>query len=438
MKRSYAETVDFLYAQLPVFQRDGAAAYKPGLETILSFCEAIGNPHLKFKSIHIGGTNGKGSTSHTIASIVQEQGYKTGLYTSPHLFDFRERIRINGEKIPENEVVTNTENWKHLIKKFKPSFFELTVALAFHHFANHEVDIAIIEVGMGGRLDSTNIVSPLISIITNIGLDHQAFLGETHELIAGEKAGIIKAKTPVIVSERQNHSDFAFAQKAKIELSNLEFASDSFTIEDLGITQGKRTIKVFDKSTLKETDLILSLTGNYQLKNIKGILAACKTLNNIGWQIEENSIKNGVSNVQKNTGLMGRWQTLQVNPLIICDTGHNEDGIKEIVSQLKSFSCKTLWLIWGMVGDKDHSKIISLLPKDAKVIATQPILPRALDSQKMSSLFIEAGFDTIEKKSVAESIEYALQIADNEDLIFIGGSTFTVADIPIEKFLSSN
>ncbi len=215
MKRNYVETVDFLYAQLPVFQRDGAAAYKPGLQTILSFCGAIGNPQLKFKSIHIGGTNGKGSTSHSIASILQEQGYKTGLYTSPHLFDFRERIRINGEKISEKEVITLVESWEPIIEKLKPSFFELTVALAFHYFAIHEVDIAVIEVGMGGRLDSTNILQPLVSLITNIGLDHQAFLGETEELIAGEKAGIIKPGIPVIVSERQNHSDFVFEQKAK-------------------------------------------------------------------------------------------------------------------------------------------------------------------------------------------------------------------------------
>ena len=435
MKRDYVQTVDFLYAQLPVFQRDGAAAYKPGLDTIINFCKEIGNPHLKFKSIHVSGTNGKGSTSHSLASILQEQGYKTGLYTSPHLFDFRERIRINGQKIAKNDIIELVETWEPLIEKLKPSFFELTVALAFYHFAQNQVDIAVIEVGMGGRLDSTNIISPLISVITNIGLDHQFFLGDTHELIAGEKAGIIKNKIPVIISERQKNSDFVFIKKAESENAFFEFASDAFSIvEDGNIFEGKRKILVIDLKSEKKIELSLSLIGNYQLKNIKGILAACKKLNETGFLIEDDSIKKGISEVQKNTGLMGRWQILQKNPILICDTGHNEDGIKEIVGQLASYSCKNLWLIWGMVSDKDHKKIIDLLPQHAKVIATQPQLPRALDYEKMAALFKESGFDTIAKKSVPEAIEFALQNSDNEDVIFIGGSTFTVADIPEEMF----
>jgi len=436
VKRSYVETVEFLFSQLPVFQRDGAAAYKPGLETTLNFCAAIGNPHLQFKSIHVGGTNGKGSSSHSLASILHEQGYKTGLYTSPHLLDFRERIRINGEKISEIEVVDAIKEWLPLIKKFKPTFFELTVALAFDHFARHKVDIAVIEVGMGGRLDSTNIIRPLLSLITNISLDHQFFLGETHELIAREKAGIIKSEVPIVVSERQNTSDFAFVQQSEANHSDLQFASDLIEVNDHGLKNGKRQVEVVLKENKQILDLELSLTGLYQLKNIKGVIAVCFKLNELGIKIEMASIQLGVSNVQKNTGLLGRWQILGQKPLIICDTAHNEDGVKEVATQLLSYQYNRLWLIWGMVSDKEHKKIVDLLPTAALVVATQPSLPRALPSGEMAAYFRASGFITIEKKTVQESLEYVLQKADKEDLIFVGGSTFTVADIPFEKYSS--
>ena len=435
MKRNYVETVDFLFAQLPVFQRDGAAAYKPGLDTIISFCKAIGNPHLKFKSIHVGGTNGKGSSSHMLASILQEQGYKTGLYTSPHLVDFRERIKIDGNKIPESEVVEIIEKWIPLIESLKPSFFELTVALGFHHFAKHKVDIAVIEVGMGGRLDSTNIINPLVSLITNIGLDHQVFLGETHELIAGEKAGIIKNDIPVIISERQAHSDFVFKNRSDQVGSKLQFASDIFNIFEFGIVDRKRKLEVHDLQANEKFELNLSLVGNYQLKNIKGVLAVCKVLNQLGLSVERSQIEAGVQSVQKNTGLLGRWQILKNEPLVICDTGHNEDGIKEVVSQLSTYSYKNLWIIFGMVSDKDHRKIIQLLPQASRIIATQPNLPRALPSNVLADIFRSMGFATQEIPVVQDAIDFAIKSADKQDVVFVGGSTFTVADIQFEKFL---
>lgn len=433
MKRTYVETVDYLFSLLPVFQRDGAAAYKPGLETTLRLCEAVGNPQNSFKSIHIGGTNGKGSSSHTLASILQEEGYKTGLYTSPHLVDFRERIRINGVKIPEETIVELVESWSSLITDLKPSFFELTVALAFWYFSKEKVDIAVIEVGMGGRLDSTNVITPVASLITNIGLDHQAFLGDTIEKIATEKAGIIKPKIPVIVSERRNDSDFVFLQKSNLEKSGIEFASDKVTIEDLGLKNGFRHI-IAKLENGESFNLSMSLAGIYQLKNIKGILWTCKVLNENGFQIGKKSIEEGISKVQENTSLMGRWQTLMHNPTIVCDTGHNEDGIKEIVSQLSTCSFQNLWLIWGMVSDKDHGKILNLLPKTAKIIATQPHINRALPVEKMTELFINHGFLTFQKNNVSEAIDFALKNASTNDLILIGGSTFTVAEIPFEKF----
>jgi len=433
LKRTYVETVDYLFSLLPVFQRDGAAAYKPGLETTLRLCEAVGNPQNSFKSIHIGGTNGKGSSSHTLASILQEEGYKTGLYTSPHLVDFRERIRINGVKIPEETIVELVESWSSLITDLKPSFFELTVALAFWYFSKEKVDIAVIEVGMGGRLDSTNVITPVASLITNIGLDHQAFLGDTIEKIATEKAGIIKPKIPVIVSERRNDSDFVFLQKSNLEKSGIEFASDKVTTEDLGLKNGFRHI-IAKLENGESFNLSMSLAGIYQLKNIKGILWTCKVLNENGFQIGKKSIEEGISKVQENTSLMGRWQTLMHNPTIVCDTGHNEDGIKEIVSQLSTCSFQNLWLIWGMVSDKDHGKILNLLPKTAKIIATQPHINRALPVEKMTELFINHGFLTFQKNNVSEAIDFALKNASTNDLILIGGSTFTVAEIPFEKF----
>ena len=434
---TYKEAVEFLFSRLPVFHRIGAAAYKPGLETTISLLEALDNPHKKFKSIHIAGTNGKGSSSHSLASILQEAGYKTGLYTSPHLFDFRERIRINGQMIPEEKVVQMTEDWQVLIDQLKPSFFELTVAMAFKHFADEKVDIAVVEVGMGGRLDSTNVITPELSLITNIGMDHQKFLGNTIGEIAGEKAGIIKPGIPVVISEDQEESRPVFMQKASLENAPIQFASEILQIEDLGIRNGKREIRaVYNQSQLVE-NYQLALTGNYQLKNIAGVLASVEQLKITGYSISQQAISEGLEKVKKNTGLYGRWDVIQEKPMLICDTAHNEDGVKQIVTQLSSLSYKSLWLVWGMVDDKDHHKILSLLPKSAKVIACQPDIPRALSSEKMAELFKNSGFDCQEISEVGNAIHFCLEKAEPEDLIYVGGSTFTVASIPYEIFFGS-
>jgi len=437
VKRTYDETVEFLFSRLPVFQRDGAAAYKPGLENILAFCEAIGNPHHQLRTIHVGGTNGKGSTSHSLASILQEQGYKTGLYTSPHLVDFRERIQINGVFIPKEFVVDTIESWIPIIDAIEPSFFELTVALCFHYFSIEKVEITVIEVGMGGRLDSTNIITPLLSVITNIGYDHQKFLGNTLPEIAKEKAGIIKSGVPVVISERQAETEKIFERKAEECGSSILFGDDQIHVSDLGIKDGTREIRTTQKGNPGEQEWNLSLQGQYQLKNIKGILTAIIELRHAGIEISQLSIQRGLSAVQKNTGLRGRWQVLQQQPMIVCDTGHNVDGVREVVEQIQTYTYRKLWLIWGMVNDKDHHEILQLLPTNASVIATQPHLLRALPSGEMKELFTSLGFDAIEKTSVQDALEHVCKVADKEDFIFIGGSTFVVAEIPFELFTES-
>lgn len=434
MKRTYSEILEFLFEQLPVFQRDGAAAYKPGLDTIQNFCAAIGNPETQFPTVHIAGTNGKGSSSHSIASILQEAGYKTGLYTSPHLVDFRERIRINGKMISKNEVVESVESWVDLIEKFKPSFFELTVALAFHHFSTNKVDIAVIEVGMGGRLDSTNILNPEVCLITNISLDHQKFLGNTIQAIAAEKAGIIKTNVPVVISESDFSTNSVFEEKAQMMGSKAIFASEIYQLKDFGILNKKREIEIHSTDNEYDTKMSLSLLGFYQLKNIKGILATISILKNKGWQIPLDAVAKGLSNVQFNTGLMGRWQILKNQPLVVADTGHNEAGIKEVVEQMVTWPAKNRWVIWGMVNDKDHESIIRLLPKDCIIFATEPSISRKLEKEKLNQIFIKLGYNSEVKNTVAEALQDALKKARPDDLILIGGSTFTVGDVPFHLF----
>lgn len=434
MLNSYAETVAFLYAQLPEFQRTGAPAYKPGLENTCKLLEHLGNPHLRFKSIHVAGTNGKGSTSHSLAAVFQAAGYKTGLYTSPHLVDFRERIRINGQMIPEKRVIERVTDWLPMIDEIKPSFFELTVALAFDHFASEKVDIAIVEVGMGGRLDSTNVIVPELSVITNISLDHQQFLGESLPKIAAEKAGIIKPGKPVVLSEHQHETDFVFEEKAKAENAELYHATENFTIQDLDIENGYRKIVAANRHSGTRNPYLLSLLGSYQLKNVAGILESIYQMQELGWQINDEAIKLGLANVQKMTGLQGRWQILQTSPLTICDTGHNEAGIAETVRQLQTCAYEKLWLVWGMVKDKDPDKIVRLLPTDAEVIATQASIARALPATELADKLKEAGLRPVVKENVEEALAFALKHCGANDLIFIGGSTFVVAEIPFEKF----
>lgn len=434
---TYPETIEYLYSRLPVFHRIGAAAYKPGLETTIGFLNAIGNPQHKFKSIHIAGTNGKGSSSHSLASILQEAGYKTGLYTSPHLFDFRERIRIDGNMIPESVVVEKVQEWLAITEEWKPSFFELTVALAFDYFASEKVDIAVIEVGMGGRLDSTNVITPELSLITNIGLDHQQFLGNTLPEIAFEKAGIIKAGVPVIISEAREETAAVFNRRAGEENSAIQFAGFRYDVSDAGIFAGnKRLALVHDKKTAEKRFLCLSLAGNYQFKNLCGILASVELLRDKGYAISDESLREGLEKVKENTGLRGRWDVLMEKPLVICDTAHNEDGVRQVVAQLNKIPCRKLWMIWGMVNDKDHGKVISLLPENALYIACQPDIPRALSSAEMNEMLLASGRESHEIPKVEEAMIFVLRQAEKEDLIYIGGSTFTVASIP-EKFFSA-
>lgn len=432
---TYQETLEYLYARLPVFHRVGAAAYKPGLERTIELLEAVENPQHKFKSVHIAGTNGKGSSSHSLASVLQEAGFKTGLYTSPHLFDFRERIRINGMMIPESRIVEKVAAWKSLTERIEPSFFELTVALAFDYFAEERVDIAVIEVGMGGRLDSTNVILPELSLITNIGLDHQQFLGNTLPEISFEKAGIIKTGVPVIISEYCEETASVFRNTAGKEKSSIQFAGLRYEVTNAGFSRGRRQVRVMDRHTGAESLFILSLGGNYQLKNLCGILSSVEILREKGYKIAPESLHTGLEKVTENTGLRGRWEVLQQKPLLVCDTAHNEDGVKEVMAQLQSLPYQNLWMVWGMVNDKDHGKVISLLPNDARYIACQPDIPRALSSGEMQKMLTESGRHSIEIAGVENAITYCLNLAGKDDVIFVGGSTFTVASIP-QKFFS--
>ena len=447
---NYQQTIEYLYSRLPMFSRQGQAAIKPGLKNIIRFCEILNNPQQNFRSVHIAGTNGKGSTSHMLAAILQTAGYKTGLYTSPHLRDFRERIRVNGEMIGEQNVVNFIDANKASIEQIEPSFFETTVAMAFDHFAKEEIDIAVVEVGLGGRLDSTNLITPLVSVITNIGLDHVEILGKDLFSIGSEKAGIIKSGVPVVISQRQSEIENMFIQKAADMQSSIVFASDKWEIENedskiknqngdidttpllvpedlLGVTV---TPKLSDFQMIQSSiKLQLDLTGNYQLKNLAGVLSAVQELRNQGFAIADEHIKTALMQVKTLTGLMGRWQTLSKNPLVICDSGHNEDGIREVIKNIAATPYKNLHMVIGMVKDKDISKILGLLPKNAKYYFCQPDIPRAKAVQELWAEATEAGLTGQAYSSVKSALEAAKESASSKDFVFIGGSTFVVAEI---------
>lgn len=423
---TYQETLDYLFNALPMFQRVGAAAFKKDLSNTIALCEHLGNPQNQFKSIHVAGTNGKGSTSHAICSVLMEAGYKVGLYTSPHLKSFTERIKINGIEISENEVVNFVAKNKAFLDDLKPSFFEMTVGLAFWFFANEAVDIAVIEVGMGGRLDSTNVISPEVSVITNIGYDHMQFLGDTIEKIAGEKAGIIKTATPVVISQRQTETSAIFEKTANKKDAPLFFAEDNYSI----IRKNQQEKVFFEiKDHKKSFNLEMDLQGNYQQKNLAGILQTMHVLQKLGYRINESHVIDGLSQIVKNTGLKGRWQVLGIGPWIICDTGHNEDGIKYIIDQINEYAYNELFMIIGMVNDKDIGKVLDLLPKEAQYIFCQAHIPRALEAEILANKAEVHGLKGIIIKDVNEAILWAKEKASKNDLIFIGGSTFVVAEI---------
>ncbi|WP_412469371.1 bifunctional folylpolyglutamate synthase/dihydrofolate synthase [Pedobacter sp. KLB.chiD] len=426
---NYQQTLDFLYSKLPMFTRVGASAFKKDLTNTIILCEALDNPQNKFKSIHVAGTNGKGSTSHMLASVLQAQGYKTGLYTSPHLKDFRERIRINGTMINKSEVVSFVKKQQNLIEKIEPSFFEVTVALAFDHFAKHQVDVAIIEVGLGGRLDSTNIITPQISVITNISLDHTNMLGNTLAEIAGEKAGIIKKNIPVVIGETQEESAPVFIKKAEAENAPIVFADQVLTAQNFKIKNSKLFLSVYQGGKIKYKDLHSDLTGIYQHKNILTVLETLTVLNEkTEIKTDQESIYKGIRQVKRQTGLQGRWQTLSRNPLVICDTGHNEAGITEVIKNISQTPYQQLHIVFGMVNDKDISKVLSLMPKNATYYFCKPNLERGLAADTLKEQAAAFSLKGNSYTSVLEAKATAIQIADPEDLVFIGGSTFVVAE----------
>ncbi|MBT9484841.1 folylpolyglutamate synthase/dihydrofolate synthase family protein [Sediminibacterium sp.] len=424
---NYAETVSYLFNQLPMFSKIGEAAYKKDLTNTIALCEALDNPHKKFKSIHIAGTNGKGSTSHMLAAIMQAAGLKTGLYTSPHLYDFRERIKINGVCCSEEFVINFTQRIQHQIETIAPSFFEITVAMAFDYFAENEVDIAIIETGLGGRLDSTNIILPELSIITNIGMDHMNLLGNTLTAIAGEKAGIIKPFVPVVIGEFNKETLPVFIAAA--QSSPISFAENERYISDWLYQQPLLNVTVVDKSKNEYQHYALDLTGFYQTKNLLTVLEACKVLQKNGWNIQSHDIKEGLSNVKKLTGLQGRWEIIQTNPTLVLDVGHNVDGIKAILTQLDLSNFKQLHWVMGMVKDKDIQAVLQLLPSTAKYYFTKASIPRALDEQDLLIQAKEFGLSGTAFKDVNSAIDAAKENADFSDLILVCGSVFVIAEV---------
>jgi dihydrofolate synthase/folylpolyglutamate synthase len=441
---TYPDTIQYLYSQLPLFTRDGISAYKANLDNTIELCKRLGDPQYKFKSVHIGGTNGKGSTSHMLAAILQTAGYKTGLYTSPHLKDFRERIRINGEMISEQEVIDFVVEHKTDFEDIQPSFFEMTVGLAFDIFARKKVDIAIVEVGLGGRLDSTNIITPLLSIITNIGWDHMNILGDTLQLIAAEKAGIIKPGIPVIIGEYQPEVADIFIEKAKLESSAISFASDVLKSELLSSKSNVKSKEVFTNeyldvrlidqiptsgSGLKTLDLRLDLTGTYQLKNVKTVVCAVRELRLQGFEIGDDHLRSALSKVKPLTGLHGRWEVLSSNPLTICDTGHNPEGIQEVLQNIAAVDYQHLHFVIGVVNDKDISKILAALPKDATYYFCKPDIPRGLDAESLKQKAEGFGLTGEVYPSVKAALLFAQQNAGENDLVFVGGSTFVVAEV---------
>ena len=401
---NYTQTLDYLFSRLPIYQRIGAAAYKADIGNITSATKHLKNPHTKFKSVHIAGTNGKGSTAHMLASILQESGIKVGLYTSPHLKDFRERIKINGEMITQKKVVNFVKKNQVFFEKIELSFFEFTVAMAFDYFAKQKVDIAIIETGLGGKLDSTNIINPDLAIITNISLDHINLLGDTIEKIATEKAGIIKNETPLIIGRRQKETISIFENISKEKNANLIYANSK-------------------KSYASD------LKGEYQKENINTVITAIKQLQKQEWTITDDHIKHGLLKTVSNTKILGRWQTLSRNPQIICDTAHNKDGIKEIVKQLRNLKYEQLHIVFGTVNDKNLDSILSYLPQNAKYYFCNANIVRAMNAKKIKQKAAEFNLKGKTYPSVREALKCAKQDANAADLIFIGGSTFVVAEV---------
>jgi dihydrofolate synthase / folylpolyglutamate synthase len=428
----YQQTLDYLYSQLPMFHRIGPAAYKADLNNTIALANHLGNPQNKFKSIHIAGTNGKGSVAHMLASVFQEAGYKTGLCTSPHLKDFRERFRINGVMISEEFVANFVSRHKSFFESLQLSFFEMTIAMTFEYFASEEVDIAIIETGLGGRLDSTNIINPELSVITNIGFDHTSLLGNTIEAIAGEKAGIIKPGVPVVIGKSRSEAQTVFANKALQNNSEIVFAEKLYhvlnpvSIIDNGLPLLKLTL---ERDNIGR-EFECSLTGTYQHENICTVVAAVDLINEkIQFAISEDALRSGIKNVVKNTGIQGRWQVIGQKPLVICDTGHNADGLRYVMENIRNTSYHHLHFVLGIMNDKDVDEMLGILPiTNTTYYFCRPNVPRGMDESELRSFAFEKGLTGEAYESVINALRAARETATENDLVFVGGSTFVVAE----------
>lgn len=430
---TYKETIEYLYSQLPMFSRIGPPAIKKGLDNIIRLCQALDNPQNKFSSIHIAGTNGKGSTSHMLAAILQQAGYKTGLYTSPHLYDFGERIRVNGEKVEEEFVIDFTKRTRKISQDIEPSFFELTVAMAFAYFAEQKVDIAVVETGLGGRLDSTNILSPILSIITNISFDHMQLLGNTLPEIAAEKAGIIKPGVPVIIGEYTPVTKKIFDEKAAVSSAAVYYAQDIYRVSNIESMGQKLECDVKDKSNNQTEHFTLDLPGLYQIKNLCTVLAAEKILIKNGLNIPQNAEKTALANTKKLTGLRGRWEIVAQNPPVITDVGHNEEGIRNIVAQLNmNWPAAKKHFVLGFVKDKDIAHILDLFPKDASYYFSNAHIPRAVPHAELKKLAAEKGLSGESFDDVNEALAAAKRNATANDVIMVCGSFFIVGEVSFE------
>jgi dihydrofolate synthase/folylpolyglutamate synthase len=411
-----------------MYHRIGSAAYNPDLSNTLKIAELLGKPHTRLKAVHVAGTNGKGSSSHMLAAIFQQAGYKTGLYTSPHLLDFRERIRINGKMIPKNHVIEFIESHKEAFEEIQPSFFEWTFGLALDYFDKEEVDVAVIEVGLGGRLDSTNIITPKACLITNISLDHVHLLGDNVEKIAREKAGIIKPRVPVVISQYQSETAHIFSAIAREQKCPIEYADKNFRMLDSRIVNGFREVKIVNRDTEETSTYELDLTGAYQTKNLLGVINLLGFIEKAGYIIEPEHVKKALKQVCKLTGFSGRWQKLSEKPLIIADAGHNEDGIRQVVESLESIDYAELHVVFGTVNDKDVSKILPLLPKKAHYYFVRANIPRALDEKELQSQAQKMKLHGKSYPTVEQGLKAAKKAAKKSDLVFVGGSTFVVGD----------
>jgi dihydrofolate synthase/folylpolyglutamate synthase len=429
---TYPETLTYMYAQLPMFHRVGGQAYKADLDNTIALCNLLDNPQHSFISVHIAGTNGKGSVSHMLASIFQAAGYRTGLYTSPHLKDFRERIRVNGKMIRKNYVRAFIQKYRAGFEPIRPSFFELTVGLAFDYFRAEKVQVAIVETGLGGRLDSTNIITPVLSVITNVSFDHMQFLGDTLAKIASEKAGIIKPGIPVVIGETQADSKTVFQRKAADCDSRIIFADQHFKTGSFNLFGKNASWRIMDVTRNGQPyvhQLKCPLAGKYQEKNIITVLAACEALTNLGLEIPADMVMTGIRDVIRNTGLAGRWQVLARNPLTICDTGHNEAGLAEVLAQVASTPHEHLHFVFGVVNDKHLAPIFNMLPHGATFYFCKPDIPRGLDAAQLQQQAMEAGFHGETYPTVQEALRAAQMAAKGKDLVFVGGSTFVVAEV---------